>query len=63
VQLPGFESKLWIIYMLVPAIGALLSLPFLRMYKLRDKTVEIMAKCNAGEITHEEADKLLDGKI
>lgn len=55
-------TGLWITYALVPVIGALLSLIPLAFYKLRDKDVRIMAKCNFGEITHEEAEKLLSRK-
>jgi len=42
-------------YSLFPAIGALLSLPLLRMFKLRDDYVQVMAQANNGEITREEA--------
>ena len=62
-QAAGFESKLWFIYMVVPAIGAVASLFVLRMYKLRDKDVQIMARCNAGEISREEADAALSVKV
>lgn len=53
---------LWITYILVPAIGLLLSLIPLAFYKLRDKDVRIMAKCNFGEITREEAEAQLSRK-
>ncbi|HMN00104.1 MAG TPA: hypothetical protein PKC99_13925 [Anaerolineales bacterium] len=46
-------------YSLFPIFGALLSLPLLRMFKLRDNHVQIMAQANNGEITREEAFKLL----
>lgn len=61
-QPAGFEDKFFIVYMLIPALGALLCLPLLWRYKLRDKDVQVMAKCNAGEISREEAEKLLGGK-
>lgn len=48
-------NGLWIVYALVPAVGALLSLIPYFHYKLHDKDVQLMAKCNAGEITKEEA--------
>ena len=35
---------------------------FYLFYKLNDKDVQIMAKCNSGEITREEAEKLLSRK-
>ncbi len=53
---------LWITYILVPTIGLFLSLIPLAFYKLRDKDVRIMAKCNFGEITHEEAEAQLSRK-
>ncbi len=62
VQAAGFDQKFWLVYMLVPAIGSLLSLPVLRLYKLRDKDVQVMAKCNAGELPRAEADALLEGR-
>jgi len=53
---------LWITYILVPTIGGLLSLiPYL-LYKLNDKDVQVMAKCNSGEITKEEAERQLSRK-
>lgn len=48
-------NGLWIVYSLIPAIGALLSLIPYFLYRLRDADVQIMARCNAGEITKEEA--------
>ena len=61
-QLPGLSDKLWLIYAVTPTIGSAISLIVLRMYKLRDKDVQIMARCNAGEITREEAEAALGGK-
>lgn len=55
-------NGLWIIYALVPAIGMLLSLIPLLFYKLNDKDVQVMAKCNSGEITHDEAEAMLSRK-
>jgi sugar (glycoside-pentoside-hexuronide) transporter len=62
IQLPGFEDKLFIIYMLFPALGNLIALPLLSRYKLRDKDVQVMAQYNSGKIGREEADALLGGK-
>ena len=53
---------LWIVYALVPVIGMIISTFFYLGYKLNDKDVQIMAKCNSGEITREEAEKLLSRK-
>lgn len=63
VQAADFANKLWMIYALVPNIGLLISIPILHQYKLRDKDVAIMAKCNAGEISREEAESLISKKI
>ncbi len=55
-------SGLWIVYALVPVIGMIISTFFYLGYKLNDKDVQIMAKCNSGEITREEAETLLSRK-
>ena len=55
-------NGLWIVYALVPVIGMIISTFFYLAYKLNDKDVQIMAKCNSGEITREEAEKLLSRK-
>ena len=52
-------NGLWIVYALVPVIGMIISTFFYLGYKLNDKDVQIMAKCNAGEITREEAEAQL----
>ena len=59
VQSPETLSGIWFLYSLFPIFGALLSLPLLRMFKLRDRHVQVMAQANNGEITREEAFKLL----
>ena len=55
-------NGLWIVYALVPVIGMIISTFFYLGYKLNDKDVQIMAKCNSGEITKAEAEKLLSRK-
>jgi Na+/melibiose symporter-like transporter len=55
-------NGLWIVYALVPVIGMIISTFFYLGYKLNDKDVQIMAKCNSGEITREEAEKQLSRK-
>ena len=55
-------NGLWIVYALVPVIGMIISTFFYLGYKLSDKDVQIMAKCNSGEITREEAEKQLSRK-
>ena len=63
VQLSSRATQgLWIVYALVPVIGMIISTFFYLGYKLNDADVQIMAKCNAGEITREEAEKLLSRK-
>ena len=52
-------NGLWIVYALIPTIGLAIAGIFYLFYKLNDKDVQIMAKCNSGEITREEAEKLL----
>ncbi len=55
-------NGLWIVYALVPVIGMIISTFFYLNYHLTDKDVQIMAKCNSGEISREEAEKLLSRK-
>lgn len=62
VQAEGFAGTLWNASLLLPAIGFALALVVLRMYKLNDHDVELMAKANAGEITREEADAQMINK-
>ena len=50
------------VYALVPVIGMVISTFFYLGYKLNDKDVQIMAKCNSGEISREEAEALLSRK-
>ena len=61
-QSPAALNGLWIVYALVPIIGMVISTFFYLGYKLNDKDVQIMAKCNSGEITRAEAEKLLSRK-
>ena len=55
-------NGLWIVYALVPVIGMIISTFFYLGYKLTDQDVQIMAKCNSGEITREEAEAQLSRK-
>ena len=52
-------NGLWFVYALVPVIGMMISTVFYLFYKLNDKDVQIMASCNAGKITREEAEQRL----
>ena len=63
IQLSGQATNgLWIVYALVPVIGMIISTFFYLGYKLNDKDVQVMAKCNSGEITREEAEAQLSRK-
>ncbi len=53
---------LWFVYAFVPVIGLILSSVCWLFYKLNDKDVQIMAKCNAGDITRAEAEASLSRK-
>lgn len=55
-------NGLWIVYALVPVIGMIISTFFYLGYKLNDKDVQIMAKCNSGEITRQDAEMQLSRK-
>ena len=61
-QSPEALRGLWIVFLLVPAIGNIIGLIIHSFYKLNDKDVQIMSKCNAGEITREEAEAQLSRK-
>ena len=61
-QSDGALAGLWFVYAMVPVIGMALSAVFFLFYHLNDKDVQIMAKCNSGEITRAEAEKLLSRK-
>lgn len=63
VQSQQVLDMIWILFILSPVAGALISLPIFAKYKLRDKNVQIMAAANSGEMSREEAEELLKGKI
>ena len=62
VQAAGFADKLWNWSIIVPAVGMLIALVMMWGYKLNDKDVILMTKCNAGEITREEAEAQMSRK-
>ena len=62
VQAEGFVDKLWTASFVLPTIGIILSLVILAFYKLNDHDVQLMAKCNSGEITREEAEANMKNK-
>lgn len=61
-QTPHALNVLWFIYVMIPAIGDLLALITWLFYKLSDKDVQVMADCNSGKITKQEAEQLLSRK-
>jgi len=63
VQPESAVNAIWVLFALSPVGGALLSIPVFAKYKLRDKTVQIMANANSGDMSREEAAKLLSGKL
>lgn len=58
-QSPHALDVLWFVYVMVPAIGYIFSLLIWLFYNLNDKDVQIMADCNAGKITREQAELML----
>lgn len=61
-QTPHALDAFWLIYALIPSLGYLASYFVWRFYNLKDKDVQIMAECNAGKITKEEAEAKLSRK-
>lgn len=54
-QTPHALNMLWLVFMLIPAIGGLLAYITWLFYDLKDKDVQVMIDCNTGKITREEA--------
>ena len=61
-QTPQAIQGMWVVYALIPGVGFLLSALILLFYKLKDKDAELMAKCNAGDISREECEAQLSRK-
>ena len=59
VQPQSALDALWVIYMLIPAIGTLLGVVIMAFYDLKDEDAALMAKCNAGEISRAECEAKL----
>lgn len=55
-------DALWATNALIPAIGMLVGCGILLLYRLKDKDAELMAQCNAGQITREECEAQLSRK-
>lgn len=62
VQPASAISAIWVLFMLSPVAGAVISIPIFSRYKLRDEIVQIMAAANSGDITRKEAEEKLAGK-
>ncbi len=62
IQTPHALNMLWLIFMLIPAIGGLLAYIVWLFYDLKDKDVQVMIECNTGKITREEAFSRLSKK-
>ncbi len=52
-------DSLWVIYMLIPAIGTLLGVVVMAFYNLKDEDAALMAQCNAGKISRAECEQKL----
>lgn len=61
VQSPHALNSLWFFYALVPTIGCILAWIVWEFYRLKDKDVQVMADCNSGLITREEAEEKISG--
>ena len=61
-QTPHALNMLWLIFMLIPAIGGLLAYIVWLFYDLKDKDVQVMIDCNTGKITREEALRTMSKK-
>ena len=61
-QPPAALEGLWNVYALVPVIGMTVSIFFYLFYRLNDRDVQIMASCNSGQISREEAEARLSRK-
>ncbi|MBQ3137863.1 MAG: MFS transporter [Clostridia bacterium] len=61
-QTPHALNMLWLIFMLIPAIGGLLAYIAWLFYDLKDKDVQVMIECNTGKITKEEALSMMSKK-
>lgn len=62
VQPENAINMLWCISTLLPAIGCVLGAVIMLFYKLKDKDTQLMAQCNAGDITREECEAQLSRK-
>ena len=60
VQPAGVADGVWGLFCLLPAAGFLIALVLLvKFFKLRTRVVQIMSRCNNGQLSREEAEALL----
>lgn len=62
-QPTGFNDSFWAISIFIPVVFTAIAAILLTQYKLRDKHVEVIVKCNNEEISREDAERQLGGKI
>ena len=61
-QTAEVSGKLWAVFLMIPVIGYVIGIAILVLfYKLRDDSVQTMAKFNNREITYDEAVEKLSG--
>jgi len=53
------SDGIWAMFTWLPSVGALVSLIGFHFYRIRDKTVQVMLRCNHGEISRDEAESAL----
>jgi Na+/melibiose symporter-like transporter len=63
VQPASAVNAIWTLFILSPVVGAVVSLPVFARYKLRDKTVQIMAAVNSGTMERSQAEAQIRGLI
>jgi sugar (glycoside-pentoside-hexuronide) transporter len=64
IQPPAVIRTMWLCISLIPVVGLLIGFFMLLVgYKLRDRDIQVMARVNQGEISREEAEKLLPPAI
>lgn len=62
-QTPHALNVLWFLYVMLPAIGWIVATVIWKFYNLTDKDVQLMADCNTGKISREEAESKLSRKF
>lgn len=62
-QTPAAIDGLWFTCIVVPLVGNFIAFLILQLYRLKDRDVKIMMRCNAGDITREEALMRIKAKL